>query len=315
MKQLRLRSNVFSLLALVAAAPGSAFEVDPSGPTSCDEVRLIVSRHFDRDCDWSVEADVQRVGSAIDVGLLLIESFVCSDEPVELFLDISLGRLEAGEYRVSVSWSDLDRLPETGLVAVRKEDCTLAAAAFLRGDADSSASLEITDALAILGFLFLGADEPGCVEAADADGSGVVNIADAVYVLSYLFLGGFRPVDPFERCDRPPQGVRIGCKTPQCIIEEPPDDPTGVWMALGDGCRQCSPCNAPSLDEVVAKLEAGGFVVLASATSGMAVCLACDICPSGRVFLVRVPSDQVEALTAQGWFRWEDEVPMLERGE
>ena len=60
---------------------------------------------------------------------------------------------------------------------------------FRRGDVDASGGLNITDALRILGFLYLGWPEPGCLDAADSDDSGSVELTDAVLLLELLFVG------------------------------------------------------------------------------------------------------------------------------
>src|SRR5262249_25062044 len=67
---------------------------------------------------------------------------------------------------------------------------------FRRGDADANGAIELSDAIRILGFLFLGGAKPECMDAADFDDSGNVDISDAVSDLSYLFLGGQPPADP-----------------------------------------------------------------------------------------------------------------------
>ena len=62
-------------------------------------------------------------------------------------------------------------------------------AAFARGDANADESIDISDALATLGYLFLGSDKPACLDAADADDSGHIQLTDAVFLLGNLFLG------------------------------------------------------------------------------------------------------------------------------
>ena len=62
---------------------------------------------------------------------------------------------------------------------------------FHRGDADQNDALELTDAIQILGYLFLGSvtKVPQCEDAADADDNGSIELTDAIRVLGYLFLG------------------------------------------------------------------------------------------------------------------------------
>ena len=67
---------------------------------------------------------------------------------------------------------------------------------FQRGDGNDDGRYDISDAVHLLGFLFLGGDGPGCKDAADSDDSGVLNITDAIYSLGNLFLGGPPPPSP-----------------------------------------------------------------------------------------------------------------------
>jgi hypothetical protein len=69
--------------------------------------------------------------------------------------------------------------------------------AFLRGDIDANGRVDLSDAIGILGYLFLGGTVPRCMDAVDVDDSGGVNLADAISLLSYLFLGGAPPTVPF----------------------------------------------------------------------------------------------------------------------
>lgn len=69
--------------------------------------------------------------------------------------------------------------------------------AFRRGDADCNKFLDITDALAISGALFLGRDFC-CEAAADLDADGTIDLSDPLSVLNYLFLNGAQPPEPFS---------------------------------------------------------------------------------------------------------------------
>jgi len=67
---------------------------------------------------------------------------------------------------------------------------------FRRADTDGSGVLDLTDAVGILGYLFLGAGTPACLDAADVDDSGVVELTDAIVSLGFQFLGGVPPAPP-----------------------------------------------------------------------------------------------------------------------
>ncbi len=93
---------------------------------------------------------------------------------------------------------------------------------FHRGDADDNGQLQLTDAVRILGFLFLGQAPPTCLDAADADDNGVLQLTDAVRILGFLFLGQAPPAPP-----------------------GPPDQPCGTDVGAEDpdlGCASYTKC-------------------------------------------------------------------------
>jgi hypothetical protein len=87
---------------------------------------------------------------------------------------------------------------------------------FRRGDVDASGTLDISDAVGILSYLFQGTGTPNCLEAADTDDSGDVDITDAVNNLGYQFLGQAPPFDPGPiNCGPDPHAPFLGCEQ-QC---------------------------------------------------------------------------------------------------
>jgi hypothetical protein len=77
--------------------------------------------------------------------------------------------------------------------------------AFFRGDASADTQVNLSDAVAILGVLFLGADPPRCEDAADTNDDGTMNITDAIYLLDHLFRGGcFLPPPSADLCGEDP---------------------------------------------------------------------------------------------------------------
>jgi hypothetical protein len=89
---------------------------------------------------------------------------------------------------------------------------------FVRGDATGDGSVDISDAVSILAWLFLGDAAPGCRAAADANGDGAVDVSDPLALLSFLFLGGPPPPPPFPDC-----GARLAAREMDCRV--PPDCP------------------------------------------------------------------------------------------
>ncbi len=86
---------------------------------------------------------------------------------------------------------------------------------FRRGDTDGSGSVELTDAISLLRYLFLGQAAPGCLDAADSDDNGNLELTDAIGVLGYLFLGADAPPAPGpQSCGGDPsEGASLGCES------------------------------------------------------------------------------------------------------
>ncbi|MCZ6793321.1 MAG: hypothetical protein O7J95_06885, partial [Planctomycetota bacterium] len=73
---------------------------------------------------------------------------------------------------------------------------------FVRGDADRSEIVDVSDAVHVLTYLFLGGSPGPCLDAMDVDDSGDVDLSDAVALLGFLFLGGAVPRSPFPEPGR-----------------------------------------------------------------------------------------------------------------
>jgi hypothetical protein len=69
---------------------------------------------------------------------------------------------------------------------------------FERGDANTDCSLDITDAIHSLAYLFAEGTEALCLDCADTNDDGAIDITDPIMTLSYLFAGGEYPPDPFN---------------------------------------------------------------------------------------------------------------------
>lgn len=88
---------------------------------------------------------------------------------------------------------------------------------FQRGNSDGFGGMNISDAVFILGHLFLGLKGPSCRDAADANDDGVLDLTDGIFILSFLFLGGPPPPTPFESCGPDPTEDSLSCDAfPPC---------------------------------------------------------------------------------------------------
>jgi hypothetical protein len=83
---------------------------------------------------------------------------------------------------------------------------------FRRGDPNADGAMDISDAIAILGTLFLGEALVPCKQAGDANDDGVLGISDGIYVLDFQFLGGEAIPPPYGICGVDPTGHPLPCE-------------------------------------------------------------------------------------------------------
>ena len=95
------------------------------------------------------------------------------------------------------------------------EDLPKPSRPFIRGDANASGAVDLSDAVATLVYLFQGLGGwPECLSAADANRSGSVDLSDGIYLLNFLFLGGPAPEAPFPGCGATDE--TLWCKQSGC---------------------------------------------------------------------------------------------------
>ncbi|MCA8960158.1 MAG: hypothetical protein KDC38_06575 [Planctomycetes bacterium] len=82
---------------------------------------------------------------------------------------------------------------------------------FVRSDANGDATIDISDAVFTLAYLFLVGPGP-CVDAMDANDDGEVSISDPAYLLTYLFQFGPVPPAPFPSCGADPTSDLLDCE-------------------------------------------------------------------------------------------------------
>jgi hypothetical protein len=122
----------------------------------------------------------------------------------------------SGDWRFVLRFQDEFGDPITeGLATSLEPDPSPPRDDFLRGDADGDGSVNISDAVFTLHYLFVdSARSPTCQDAADADDTGRLNLTDAVFLLRFFFLEGLRPPDPFGDCGTDPTADSLTCATP-----------------------------------------------------------------------------------------------------
>lgn len=82
---------------------------------------------------------------------------------------------------------------------------------FVRGDCNGDGTLDISDPIRTLSYLFAGGVYIACLDAADANDDGRVDISDAIHSLSYLFTGGKDIPPPTIMSGMDPTTDQLGC--------------------------------------------------------------------------------------------------------
>lgn len=85
-------------------------------------------------------------------------------------------------------------------------------AQFRRGDSNLDGTLDISDGIFTLRYIFLGEPSAGCDDASDVDDDGSLGITDCVFGMRFLFLDGAPPPPPFEGCGLDPTEDPIRCE-------------------------------------------------------------------------------------------------------
>ncbi len=86
---------------------------------------------------------------------------------------------------------------------------------FRRGDAVPDGSVNIGDAIAVLGYLFAGSGAPPCLDAADTNDDGEIQISDPIALLIYLFRDGPLPLPGSAVCGPDPTPDEL----PPCVYQ------------------------------------------------------------------------------------------------
>ncbi|MCZ6792592.1 MAG: MG2 domain-containing protein [Planctomycetota bacterium] len=85
---------------------------------------------------------------------------------------------------------------------------------FVRGDGNVDGTVDLSDAVTTLNYLFVGegAATLRCRDAADANDDGTINITDPIYLLQFLFLGGPPPAAPHTAPGVDPTEDDLDCR-------------------------------------------------------------------------------------------------------
>lgn len=87
---------------------------------------------------------------------------------------------------------------------------------FIRGDGNQDGTVDVSDAIAGLTYLFVSAEGVYCLDAFDNNDDGQVDIGDMVYLLTTLFGGGLPPASPYPDCGPDPTDDTLTCVSAAC---------------------------------------------------------------------------------------------------
>lgn len=157
------------------------------------------------------------------------------------------------------------------LVMLLVEPSVLKAQLFFRGDVNADANLDISDAVAVFGYLFVGREAPACLDTVDANDDGMLNLTDGIAILEFLFRGGdpLPPPRPRDPCPGPdPTDDTIPCENGV----EPSTLPPGLALipveSQAPGVRQRSRVPLEAIEPGKYRVLAGtSFAILVDATS------------------------------------------------
>lgn len=108
---------------------------------------------------------------------------------------------------------DLRLIARQAVVSFRREPAgDDPVAAFRRGDFDASGTVDLGDALGVLGYLFRAGPPPSCRKTADANDDGRLNVTDPITVLLHLFAGAGPLPSPFDACGPDATEDLLGCE-------------------------------------------------------------------------------------------------------
>ncbi len=110
---------------------------------------------------------------------------------------------------------------------------------FIRGDVNEDDTIEISDAIALLSYLFVGDLQLNCLDAADLNDDEGVDVGDAVFLLDYLFQSGTAPPAPLSCGPDPSLPVALSCNSYAPCSDQTSLDLAGHLMRrLGYGPSQ-----------------------------------------------------------------------------
>lgn len=148
-----------------------------------------------------------------------VETMISSLVVPQSLVKIGSNQLAVSVHNVSLDSNDLSFHAVVGPTSPSgRRDCS---PAIRRGDVDANSEVDITDALQILMFLFVGNELLSCEDAADWDDNGKFDISDVIRLLQFQFMGTTPPAEPGTECGEDPTTDTLNeCEITGCQAEK-----------------------------------------------------------------------------------------------
>ena len=123
---------------------------------------------------------------------------------------------------------------------------------YICGDVNDDENVNVSDAVRIVNYVFIGGDPPDPLSVGDCNCDGTCNVSDAVSVINFVFIGGYEPCDPdmdgIPECDP---------DNPMIAIYPLPDSLDAHWTLMGPGGFSAS----GNGDDTIFALEVGDYTI------------------------------------------------------
>ena len=153
------------------------------GYTQDDVMNVYISN--DNGSDWTLVETVGPTGPGTTGGW--ITKTLWAGDYVEASDQMKL-RFEVSDLNMSSTVeAGIDSVHVTSLICESDYIC---------GDVNSDLSVNVSDAVFIINYVFIGGAAPDPIFVGDTNCDGAVNVSDGVYIINYVFIGGYAPCDP-----------------------------------------------------------------------------------------------------------------------
>lgn len=112
---------------------------------------------------------------------------------------------QLGKYTATFSWTPGDQhegvhenihfIADDGILTDDEYISITIEASYTCGDANSDGLVNVSDAVWIINYVFIGGDPPNPLAAGEVNCDSSVNVSDAVWIVNYVFIGGNQPCD------------------------------------------------------------------------------------------------------------------------